>query len=207
MIALRKPPRHNGAMKIRLSESLRKSNRTQSWLAAELGVSRGYVSDLANGKKTPSIDLLQRIAATLDVPPGDLFDVGHHPPGFSENAVEAFQPPRINSMAALVRMIAPGTRNPDTYRARRTAGGFGILAGDLLIADIGATPENGDLVLIDRWKDDGTAVTLIRRVIDGYMLSENAGNPPETLDPDSVTDAVIGVIRGVLRGGGLASKV
>lgn len=38
-------------------------------LASQLGVSVSYLSQLESGKKTPSLDLIQRVASIFQVPP------------------------------------------------------------------------------------------------------------------------------------------
>ncbi|MEO0417984.1 MAG: helix-turn-helix transcriptional regulator [Pseudomonadota bacterium] len=44
----------------------------QSTLAAKLGVSRSYVSELESGNRTPSFDLLNRYADVFEVPVSSL---------------------------------------------------------------------------------------------------------------------------------------
>jgi transcriptional regulator with XRE-family HTH domain len=46
---------------------------SQERLAADAGVDRAWVSELERGQGNTSIDLLDRIAAALEVPIGDLF--------------------------------------------------------------------------------------------------------------------------------------
>jgi transcriptional regulator with XRE-family HTH domain len=44
----------------------------QSALAAKLGVSRSYISELESGNRTPSLDLLRRYSDVFDVPVSSL---------------------------------------------------------------------------------------------------------------------------------------
>lgn len=51
-----------------LEEFFDKTNKTQTWLAEQLGVDRSYVSLIANGNRQPSLHLALRIEALTGVP-------------------------------------------------------------------------------------------------------------------------------------------
>lgn len=53
------------------AQQLRAQGRSLTWLAAELGVTRTYLSDIAAGRKRPSPELESRIRAITD-PDADL---------------------------------------------------------------------------------------------------------------------------------------
>ena len=57
----------------RLSQERRKKNLNTEKLAYENGISKGYLSDIENGKKLPSIKMLERIADALEVDISVLF--------------------------------------------------------------------------------------------------------------------------------------
>lgn len=57
----------------RVSQERRKKNLTTEKLAYENGISKGYLSDIENGKKLPSIKMLERIAEALEVDISTLF--------------------------------------------------------------------------------------------------------------------------------------
>lgn len=57
----------------RISQERRKKNLTTEKLAYENGISKGYLSDIENGKKLPSIKMLERIADALEVDISILF--------------------------------------------------------------------------------------------------------------------------------------
>ncbi|RID91526.1 XRE family transcriptional regulator [Gemmobacter lutimaris] len=60
-------------MKLRIRE-LRKSNKlTGEQLADLVGISKGYVSELETGKKSPGADLLMRLADALHCEVHELF--------------------------------------------------------------------------------------------------------------------------------------
>jgi len=44
----------------------------QSQLAEKLGISRSYLSEIESGKKTPSIDLMDKYANVFNIPPSSL---------------------------------------------------------------------------------------------------------------------------------------
>ncbi|KIS21997.1 XRE family transcriptional regulator [Clostridium botulinum] len=54
-------------MKINLKKIREEKNISQSKLAILAGISRSYVSEIEAGKKTPSLDMLERIAKALEV--------------------------------------------------------------------------------------------------------------------------------------------
>ena len=50
-----------------ISDTRRKRGMTSEKLAYENGISKGYLSDIENGKKLPSIRMLNQIAGALEV--------------------------------------------------------------------------------------------------------------------------------------------
>ncbi len=66
------PRRRRGRTVVRLNtaalwERLSRLNRSQNWLAREIGVSPGYVSMLVNGGRTPSGRIRRRMLKALRV--------------------------------------------------------------------------------------------------------------------------------------------
>jgi transcriptional regulator with XRE-family HTH domain len=57
----------------RISDTRRKRGMTSEKLAYENGISKGYMSDIENGKKLPSIKMLSQIAEALEVDIKELF--------------------------------------------------------------------------------------------------------------------------------------
>lgn len=62
----------------RLARNLRELRLKRGWsqeaFAFEAGIHRTYVSDLERGARNPTIEVVDRLARTLDVPPGELLD-------------------------------------------------------------------------------------------------------------------------------------
>ncbi|NFK79022.1 helix-turn-helix transcriptional regulator [Clostridium botulinum] len=54
-------------MKINLKKIREEKNISQSKLAMLAGISKSYISELEAGKKTPSLDMLEKIAEALEV--------------------------------------------------------------------------------------------------------------------------------------------
>jgi len=57
--------------RIRVSKGI-----SQERLAYDAGVDRSYLGGMERSEKNPTVDVLDRIAATLDIPIGELFHVG-----------------------------------------------------------------------------------------------------------------------------------
>lgn len=45
---------------------------TQEQLAFEAGIKRAYLSEIEGGKRNPTLDVVEKIAAALGAPPADL---------------------------------------------------------------------------------------------------------------------------------------
>ena len=50
----------------------------QSALAERIGISRSYLSELESGKKTPSLDLLEKYSVIFDIPPSSMLLFSEH---------------------------------------------------------------------------------------------------------------------------------
>ncbi|MGH8072892.1 MAG: helix-turn-helix transcriptional regulator [Lysobacter sp.] len=74
---------------LRLVRSFHEVN--QSDLAEAIGISRSYLSEIESGKKTPSLDLLQRYAEHFDIPLSSLVL-------FSERAGDSQKDLRVKTM-------------------------------------------------------------------------------------------------------------
>lgn len=60
-------------MELRLKEILKEKNKTISSLADDIGVAQANMSNIVNGKTSPSLDTLWKIAKALNKQIGDLF--------------------------------------------------------------------------------------------------------------------------------------
>jgi transcriptional regulator with XRE-family HTH domain len=51
-----------------LHEWLRANKKTDAWLAEQIGVSRGYVTNLRHGRRQPSLPLAVKLAGITGLP-------------------------------------------------------------------------------------------------------------------------------------------
>ncbi len=61
-------------MAMRIRELRKKSGLTGEQLAEVVGVTKGYVSELENGKKMPGASLVLRLADAFGVDPAELYE-------------------------------------------------------------------------------------------------------------------------------------
>lgn len=61
------------ATRTKLIETRRKHNLTQEQLAEKVGISRAYLTNIENGKHTPSLEVAKKISSTLNMAIDDLF--------------------------------------------------------------------------------------------------------------------------------------
>lgn len=62
-------------MKYRIKEHRKAKGWSGERLAQEVGTSKGYISEIENGKRTASVQMLRSIAASLGVKEQELFAV------------------------------------------------------------------------------------------------------------------------------------
>lgn len=63
-------PRNKVVLKNNLKQAFKLSEKSQKQIAEEIGVSRTYLSQIANGKYEPSITLALLLLRSLNYPPG-----------------------------------------------------------------------------------------------------------------------------------------
>lgn len=118
-------------MKLYIGQAIARSGKTQTQVASDIGVSKGYVSDLISNKKMPSLETLIQICTATDSTPNDIlgFGSGYWPSplvqeqGFSEPSAqlslsEDQKPPRRASSAAEAQQFVVTI---DNQRAQITA--------------------------------------------------------------------------------------
>ncbi len=67
----------NDLLGLRIRELRRRAGLTQEQLAELLGIDQKHMSRIELGKSYPSLDRLERIANTVNIPLSDLFKFGH----------------------------------------------------------------------------------------------------------------------------------
>ncbi|MCL1942609.1 MAG: helix-turn-helix domain-containing protein [Candidatus Azobacteroides sp.] len=88
-------------MELRLKEILKKRGKSISSFADDVGIAQANMSNIVNGKTMPSLDTINRIAESLNIPIADLFksrDVF----GFIKYRGEVYE---INSIADIENLL------------------------------------------------------------------------------------------------------
>lgn len=178
-------------MKLVIRPHLNRLGRTQEWLAGELDVNKSTVSSIISGRRKPSFDMLVKIIESLEVDAGQVLVPETPPPDPVMALAEDARPfvPAADMVETLAR-IAPRARHPITYRIGRTMPGFGLREGDLVVADMNATPATGDLVIATAVDGIG-GKTIIRRMVDGYLVADDPLAPLREIGEDTAIMAVI----------------
>lgn len=160
----------------RISELRKGKNLTMAAAARLAGTSSGYWSDLESGRRQPGLDLLRSMAEALGTTPGYLADgVDDAVAGTVPLAGEVSARGDVVSdvLAADSRLPRASKRGIDLSRripipdeldagpralaieATATLADGPVLAGDVLVLDPDATPEDGDLVAVVYTEEDG----------------------------------------------------
>ena len=139
-------------MRLNIKAVLKQRGVKQRRVAEAIGISHGYMSGLCSGAKSPSNDILLRIATYLDVTPNDLYDLSDEAtdlptlPLVSLTEIRAV--PLSAHLLAAAATLYPKLKSATGYRSRDDLPLFQITEGDLIITDQGANPYTGDLVVI-----------------------------------------------------------
>jgi transcriptional regulator with XRE-family HTH domain len=172
-------------------------------LAETLDISRGYLSELAAGKKVAALPVYRRIAEETGIPLGTLLGAT----GFAEGTVLPVLVPRgDNRLLDLAHQMAPQLRKPAFLRLATDAHAFGLCAGDLIVIDLappaGRIPP-GALVVAQITDDRGEATTLVGRLAAPWLI----GPGGTVLGRQDDTAAVMGTVEAVLRGAGVEAML
>jgi transcriptional regulator with XRE-family HTH domain len=163
-------------------------------LADSLGVSPGYVSDLASGKKTARLQVYRRIADVTQIPLSDLIGVT----GFAEGTAQDIIAPVSNRLGDIAAAIAPDARMPEYVRLTSDAPGFALLADDLVIYDAARLPElaPGTLAVARVATGNHEAITVIVRLAQPWAMTSSG----DIIGRIGDTVSIAGPVRGCLRG-------
>ncbi|WP_299558673.1 helix-turn-helix transcriptional regulator [uncultured Sulfitobacter sp.] len=194
-------------MALDIRTALKERGKTQAWLADEVGVSRGYMSELLSQKKSPSHELLLKLASALNVSPAKLFDeespipepgeTGTMRQGFAEAGSACLAPPGAGrtSLAA----IASTVRHSQNYIATETLPVFLMQRGDVITVDAAAKAKPGDIVVINQVNmiTNESVSHVARWTGHNFLL----GDPTASIqtDHDVLTVSIMGVVRGLSR--------
>jgi transcriptional regulator with XRE-family HTH domain len=170
-------------------------------LAETLDISRGYLSELAAGKKVAALPVYRRIADETGIPLATLLGAT----GFAEGAaMPVFVPRGDNRLIDLAHQIAPHLRKPSFLRLATDARDFGLCAGDLIVIDLlapaGRIPA-GTLVVAQIADDRGEATTIVGRLAPPWIMGASGA----VIGQQDDTASVMGTVDAVLRGAGIES--
>jgi transcriptional regulator with XRE-family HTH domain len=180
-------------MRLNLHPILTRTGINQTTLADRVGVRKGFISEIISGKKTPSYDTLIAMAAALGVQVGELFEDAPTKPapaaGLSESqAVPYAWQPRNQPEAHgdEIAALSSALRRPETYQVTSAVPWLALLAGDVLVVDLGTAPRDGDLILVGVIdSDSGTTRTILARFQNGQALTPDPTQPEPVLNLDT----------------------
>lgn len=169
----------------------------QSRLADKIGVSRSYMSDIAAGKKTPSLEVLVQIARETGISMDDLS--GLRAPGMADGDATPYTPgPRANRLRDIVATLFPALRQPSYYIAQHDLTAFAVCPGDLLVTEAMFQTEHitpGKIVVARVENQTGTVQTMIAKMARPWLIDAK-GDICGRLDQNA---NVVGLVQVVLR--------
>lgn len=180
---------------LNLKPLLTERDMTQTQLAEQVGVSRGYMSLLVNCQREPSPALLVKLATALEVEVGDLFLSPGPRYSFEDEAAPFIASDRDKDVWQA--LLTPSSPSQLTYVITADAIGFGLLKGDILAVDLNRVAVDGDIVLATE-QVDGGGKTTVRKFLAPWLVSGNPSEPPAKLD-DSGDQAILGIVTASFR--------
>lgn len=97
--------------------------------------------------------------------------------------------------AQLSALLTPKGAKAVLYRIGRAVASLGHLPGDTLVVETPGAQQDGDLLLVSHWADDGSGITLLRRKHGGLLIGAEPGDPMPVIDiDDSGRIAIIGTV-------------
>jgi len=185
-----------------------------NWIRARLTGRHGELKALADavGLEPDKITKILKGARAVKAQEAPRIAAFFHPemPGFSDGE-PAFlhQAQPINASAqvqAVAATLCPRLRKPEAYRVKQAAPAAGLLAGDILVVELGMTARPGDLVIttIADTVHDSHA-TMIRRYWPPLIVPISAEDPfPAMQSEGDQAAAIVASVKAVARGGVLA---
>lgn len=163
-------------------------------MADALGITESHLSNIAAGRKSASVDLLQRISDHTRIPVGDLIGAPGSPFGLHEDAAP-FDRSDTQSVQNLVKALAPECRHALAWTAMIDAPQFSICSGDLLVVDMSVSAPSGSIALAST-PDGDSAVTRIFRRAGRVLVPPGPADDLVDLDTCFSTHPIIAVARG-----------
>ena len=186
--------------------------RSEREISRAAGLSPGFVNSLKNN---PDRDIstanARALFAALGVnPDAALSDAEHSKSvhGFSESNVVAWEMPDPGGQRQdlaldrrrIVRALAPNAKNPATFRVLSPPNGFAYRRSDILIVDLNARSDSGDIVLATVADlSTGAGKTVIRRFLSPYLVSPDPDDDEQSLVVDGHRTVIMGPVVGSFR--------
>lgn len=183
-------------MKLRLKEVLSDKGMRQAAVAEKAEITPGYMSLLVNGERSPSPDLVTRLATVLGVPVSELMEAPPQP-GFAEEAT-AFAPtgPKETTIADLFKTKS---KRVELYRMKKAAATLALLPDDILGVDRARPAKPGETVLVSQWHDDGSANTFTAIWAQSVLVPGDPVMPPVKYDEEDQSIGILGPVVGMVR--------
>ncbi len=165
-------------------------------LADAVGVDPDKITKILNGTRQVKSHEAPRIAAFFLQGGG----FSERPESYASHASPVNMTGRVRMM---ISALCPELVNPEVYRARVSALAAGIMAGDLLVVQLGADAQPGDLVVttIANVEQD-TQTTLIRQFWPPLVVPLSQDDPyPAMAANESQSAAIVACVKAVARGG------
>lgn len=162
-------------MGLRIKPHLTNARVSQAELAARIGKTPGFISNLINGNREASPQTLRDIAAALNVRVSDLLE----PQAALQEAGVAFVGASPSESRVLCRALKLDATHPEIVEARRDVPALGIVAGDRLVVDLAPNVSWSGLVLATVSHADGSAETNVYRHAAPWLFGgDSLASPP-----------------------------
>lgn len=164
-------------------------------IARAIGVKSKQISEILSGARRVQHDEALRLLEYFgESAPGDT----GHPPGFGEGTVAALVPERGTPADEILRVARQTFQHPQLYRATRGDQLSAIVAGDLLIVNLGQEPDDGQTVVCTLTDlDTGTGETFVKRLARPWLLT---ASDQVRIEDDDQSIGILGPVVGIIRG-------
>lgn len=184
----------------RIKEARKQAGRTARWLAAQLGINPSYLSKIEQGRRPLRLEMMDDIAAALDIHPSELLTEAPRPASIPLEGLLRFgalERPDIRKSNLRFEFSAATHLAVEVGEA---APGADFRAGDMLICELRDDPSQaiGRLALVDI--QDGP--TVLGRIAAGRRPDRYSIATESTIHYDVaiVRTAVVGhLLRGIVK--------
>lgn len=146
--------RHSAGMEIDLKSALKRRGMSQQQLADAIDVSKGYISEIASGKKRPSIETLEQILDAIDADIAEIIPTRHviAVPGYVGAGAEVYLSDPYPKGEGMYKVACPPQITP-----------HGVVAVEVSGDSMEPVFSEGDLLFYTRNGDHGVPSEAIGR--------------------------------------------